>query len=88
MIYGCESWALLSYLEKMLERAEMRMLRWMCGVRLSERKSNEGIRKALGLEGLTTILRLRWFGDVKRKGEEDWVNKAISVEVEGRRHEN
>ena len=32
LIYEAETWALKKALEKKLEVAEMRMLRWMCGV--------------------------------------------------------
>ena len=33
LVYGEETWALKKAQEKKLEVAEMRMLRWMCGVR-------------------------------------------------------
>ena len=36
MIYGSETWAVNAEQEAKLERAEMRMVRWMCGVSLRE----------------------------------------------------
>ena len=33
-----------------VERAEMRMVRWMCGVSLRERKTNAELRKSLGIK--------------------------------------
>ena len=35
-IYGSETWAVNAEQETKLERAEMRMVRWMCGVSLRE----------------------------------------------------
>ena len=35
-IYGSETWAVNTELEIKLERAEMRMVRWICGVSLRE----------------------------------------------------
>ena len=39
MIYGCETWVVNVEQEAKLERAEMRMVRWMCGVPLREKKT-------------------------------------------------
>ena len=42
----------------------------------------------LGVEPITTFIRsgrLRWYGHVMRKGDEDWVKKCIECRVEGRR---
>ena len=30
--------------------------------------------------------RLRWYGHVMRKGDEDWVKKCMEYRVEGERH--
>ena len=41
-----------------------------------------------GVEPITTFIRsgrLRWYGHVMRKGDEDWVKKCIEYRVEGRR---
>ena len=38
MIYGSETWAVNAEQEAKLERAEMRVVRWMCGVLLRKDK--------------------------------------------------
>ena len=40
MLYGSETWATKVEDIRKMQRSEMRMLRWMTGVSLSERKSN------------------------------------------------
>ena len=50
--------------------SEMSMIRWMCGVKLNERKKSEELRELLGLEPDSLMIkksRLRWFGHVERK---------------------
>ena len=42
----------------------------------------------VGVEPITTVIRrgrLRWYGHVMRKGDEDWVAKCMECRVEGRR---
>ena len=54
----------------------MRMLRWMTGVSLSERKSNEWVRSILAIDDITEVIQqngLRWFGHVERRDELCWM---------------
>ena len=44
LMYGAETWALKKAQEKKLEVAEMRMLRWMCGVTKLDKIRNESKR--------------------------------------------
>ena len=70
------------------ERAEMQMIRWMCGISLKDRRTNEELRRLVGVEPITTFIisgRLRWYGHVMRKGDEDWAKKCMEYRVEGRR---
>ena len=86
MIYGSETWALNSEQESRLDRAEMRMARWMCGVRLKERNKSAELRNILGIEEIGDVMRrsrLRWLGHVLRKDEDDWVRRSMSLEVVG-----
>ena len=71
-----------------LERAEKMMVRWMCGVNLKNRITSEELRNRLtSIEAVTEIVRrgrLRWFGHVERKVDDDWVKKCTKVEVVGK----
>ena len=72
--------------ELKLNRTEMSMIRWMCGVQLNERKKSEELRKLLGLEPVSLMIkksRLRWFGHLERKDDNDWVKRCKTWEVEG-----
>ena len=51
-------------------------------------RTNEELRRMVGVEPITTFIRdgrLRWCGHVMRKGDEDWVKKCMEYRVEGRR---
>jgi len=64
----------------------MSMIRWMCGVKLNERKKSEELRELLGLEPVNVMIkksRLRWFGHVERKADNEWVKCFMTWEVEG-----
>ena len=71
-----------------LQREEMRMVRWMCGVKLKDRLPSKELRERLGIDDIALVLqqnRLRWYGHVLRKDYDDWVKKCIEYEVEGPR---
>jgi len=68
-----------------LQRAEMRMVRWMCGVKLKDRLPSKELRERLGVDDIALILqqnRLHWY--VLRKDDDDWVKKCMENEVEGK----
>ena len=70
------------------ERAEMQMIRWMCGISLKDRRTNEELRRLVGVEPIATFIRsgrLIWYGHVTRKGDKDWVRKCMKCRVESRR---
>ena len=88
MTYGSETRPLLADIGLKFERTEMQMIRWMCGVSLKDRRTSEELRKLVGVQPITTVIRggrLRWYGHMMRKGEEDWVKKCMEYIVEGRR---
>ena len=71
-----------------LQRAEMRMVRWMCGVKLKDRLPSKELRERLGVDDIALVLqqnRLRWYGHVLRKDHDDWVKKCMEHEIEGSR---
>ena len=74
MTYGRETIPLLVDVGLKFERAEMQMIRWMYGISLKDRKTNEELRRMVGVEPITTVIRsgiLRWYGHVMRKGDEE-----------------
>jgi len=86
MIYGSETWAVKTEHIQRLSRTEMRMIRWMCGVSVKERRSNEELRRRLGVAAIADVMRrnrLRWFGHVERKDDEDWVKRCTGLQVSG-----
>ena len=63
------------------------MIRLMCGVSMRDRISSDELRRRLGFDSVCIVVRrgrLRWFGHVERKAEDDWVKKCRSVEIEGK----
>ena len=85
MTYGSETRPLLVDVGLKFERAEMQMIRWMCGISLKDRRTNEELGRLVGVEPITTFIRsgrLRWYGHVMRKGDEDWVKKCIELKAE------
>ena len=76
MTYGSETRPLFADVALKFERAEMQMIRWMCDVSLKDRRTSEELRKLVGHEIITTVIRsgrLRWYGHVMRKVDEDCV---------------
>ena len=66
---------------------QIRMVRWMCGIKLKDRLPSKELRERLGVDDIALVLqqnRLRWYGHVLRK-EDDWVKKCVEYEVEGPR---
>jgi len=64
--------------EVALQRAEMRMVSWMCGVKVKDRFPSKELRERLGIDDMTLVLqqnRLRWYDHVLRK-DDDWVKKS------------
>jgi len=85
-MHGSETWPMIVKHVLKLNRTEMSMIRWMCGVKLNERKKSEELRELLGVEPVSLMIknsRLRWFGHVERKDDNDWVKRCITWEVEG-----
>ena len=69
-----------------LERTERMIVRWMCGVSLKDRKRSVDLYSLLGEQSIDVVVRqgrLRWFGHVERKSEDDWVSACRNVVVVG-----
>ena len=91
MLYSTETWPALQEDVDRLKRAEMRMVRWMCGVRHCPAQggagqSNATLRERLGIECIGEVLRkkrLSWYGHVTRMEEESAVKRVMNLEVRG-----
>ena len=70
LMHGSETWPMkVEHELKMMNRTEMSMIRWMCGIKLNETKKSEELRELLGLEPVSLMIKksmLRWFGRVER----------------------
>jgi len=65
MLHRSESWPIRKENEVALQRAEMRMVRWMCNVKVKDRVPSKELRERLGTYDTISILqqnRLRWYG--------------------------
>jgi len=88
MLHGSETWPVRKENAVALQRAETRMVRWMCGIKLKDRFLSKELRERLGVDDIALILqqnRLRGYGHVLRKGDDDWVKKCMEYKVEGSR---
>ena len=55
----------------------------MCGVQLKDRLPSKELIERLGVDDIALILqqnRLRWYGHVLRKDDDDWVKKCMEYE--------
>ena len=70
-----------------LQRAVIRMVRWMCGIKLKDRFPSKELRERLGIDdsiGITTEQAVMVWAYVVKK-DDDWVKKCMEYEVEGSR---
>jgi len=92
MLHGSETWPV----RKDNKVAEMRMVRWMCNVKVKDRVPSMDLTERLGIDDIILILqqnRLRWYGHVLRKEDNDCVKnlwnmrwRAPDQEVDQRGH--
>ena len=88
LLYGAEIWALRKKEEGVLDRTEMRMVRWIAGISLMERRKSQDIRRMCGICNIkekAREVRLRYFGHVTRREENEQTKRAKDMPVRGRR---
>ncbi|XP_067138144.1 uncharacterized protein [Centruroides vittatus] len=88
MLYAIETVSLRKTHVKRMEVAEMRMLRWMCGVTRRDHIRKEYVRgtvKVANIEAKIQEARLKWFGHVVRREEEYVGRRVMQMTVRGRR---
>src|SRR6266446_4178714 len=86
LVYGSETWPMKLEDMHRLERNERMMVRWMCGVTLKDKRSCATLLSRLGIDCVEEIVRrgrLRWFGHLERKNDDEWVKKCRNLKVEG-----
>src|SRR6266516_4764497 len=86
LVYGSETWPMKVDDMQRLVKTENSMVRWMSGVTLKDKITSKELRRGLGIEGVDSVVssgRLRWFGHVERKEDNDWVSKCRNFEVIG-----
>jgi len=70
MLHGSETWPIRKENDVALQQAEMRIVRWMCGIKLQDTAPSKGLRERLRLDNIISVLqqnRLRWYGNVLQK---------------------
>jgi len=88
MLQGSETWPVRKENEVALQRSEMRMVRWMCNVKVKDRVPSKELREKLGIDDIILMLQQNSslsYGHVLRKEDTDWVKKCMEFEVEGSR---
>ena len=80
MMHGAETW--VAKKAQKLDAAEMRMLRWMCGVTYMSR-----IRWATKVGEISKGQErgLKWYEHVMRRDEEYMEKRVVRMDAEGRR---
>jgi len=75
LLHGSETWLVRKENDVAVQRADMRMVRRMCGVKLQDRVPRKGLRERLGLDDIISVLqqnRWQWYRHVLRKEDNDW----------------
>ena len=86
--YGAEFWAMRKKEEHLLNKTEMRMLRWIQGISLEDHVRSEEIRKRLNVMPIVdqvTKQRLSWYVHIKRRKPEDMTRTVLDMEIPGNR---
>ena len=71
--------------EMLMNKTEMRMLRWIQSVSLRDHIRNEEIREPATVQLITTHLmqkRRRWYGHVRRRDDSHMTRTVLDMETE------
>ena len=55
MLHGIETWPVRKENKVALQQAEIRMVRWMCGVKLQDRIPSKELTERLGLDDIISV---------------------------------
>ena len=67
MLHGSETWPVRKENEVALQRAEMRMVRWMCNVKVKDRVPSKDLRERLGIDTTAKQVAMVWACVAKRR---------------------
>jgi len=56
MLHGSETWPVRKKNKVAFQRAEMRMVRWMCNVKVKDKVPSKELRERLGIDDITLVL--------------------------------
>ena len=82
MLHGSETWPVRKENEVALQRAEMRMVRWMCYVKVKDRVPSRELRERLGIN--VGLWNMRWRApdqEVDQRGHGKRLCKKIAKHV-------
>ena len=89
MLHGSETWPVRKENEVALQRAEMRMVRWMCSVKVKDRVPSKELRERLGIDNIILILYAKQVAMGMCCENKtliiDWVKKCMEYDVDGSR---
>ena len=57
ILHGSETWPVRKENEVAVQRAEMRMVRWMCGVKVKDRVPSKELKERLEIDDIILILQ-------------------------------
>jgi len=57
VLHGSETWHVRKENVVALQRAEMRMVRWMCAIKLKDRSPSNELRERLGIDDIALVLQ-------------------------------
>ena len=57
MLHGSDMWPVNKENELTLQQAEMRMIRWICGVKMTDKFSSSELRERLGIDDISTVIQ-------------------------------
>ena len=88
MLYGRETWRLRENVMEILRRTEKAMMRALCGVKFTEKRSQE-LTSFLSLkdtlDGQARASGVRWYGHALRRDNGDVLRRALDFEVAEKR---
>jgi len=84
-LHGSETWRVRKGNEVALQWAEMRMVKWMCGIKIKDRFPSNELRERLGIEDIISakqvVMVCAWL-HMLQKEDHEWVKKYTKVDLE------